>query len=162
MNSYDFTPLFRHSIGFDRIQSLLNSLTLDDGTSPNSYPPYNVETSGDGSYRITLAVAGFNKTELEIEVRENSLSIIGKIGSNKNSKLLHQGIAGRSFKRVFSLADYVKVIDSTLENGLLHIDLTREIPESLKPRKITINSISDFSSTDEAEKLSSDESKVAA
>ena len=162
MNSYDFTPLFRHSIGFDRIQSLINSLTLDDGTLPNSYPPYNIETSGDGSYRITLAVAGFNKTELDIEVRENSLSIIGKMGPYKNDKLLHQGIAGRPFKRVFSLADYVKVIDSSLENGLLHIDLTREIPESLKPRKIKINSISDSSPTDEAEKLTLNKSKEAA
>tara|TARA_A100001011_G_scaffold149037_1_gene157197 strand:- start:4736 stop:5224 length:489 start_codon:yes stop_codon:yes gene_type:complete len=162
MNSYDFTPLFRHSIGFDRMQSLLNSLTRESETPQNSYPPYNIATSEDGSYRITLAVAGFNRTELDIEVREDSLSITGKVGSSKNSKLLHQGIAGRSFKRVFSLADYVKVKDASLENGLLHIDLIREIPESLKPRKIMINSVSDLSPTDEAEKLSLDKSKAAA
>ena len=162
MRTYDFTPLYRHSIGFDHIQRLFdNALTFDQASS-NSYPPYNIERFGDDSYQISMAVAGFSEADLDIVVTENQLTVKGEIKSDSEKQYIHRGIAGRSFERNFSLAEYVKVIDAHIENGLLHIDLVREIPESQKPRKIEINAGSGLSLKEKATKFISGKDKAAA
>ena len=138
MQTYDFTPLFRHSVGFDHVQTMLDDLVSYDQSNSNSYPPYNIETLSADSYRISMAVAGFSETDLEIIATENNVTITGQIGSQDDKKFLHRGIAGRSFERSFSLAEHVKVIDAQMDNGLLHVDLIREVPESKKPRQIKI------------------------
>jgi molecular chaperone IbpA len=138
MQNYDFTPLFRHSVGFDHFQSLLDNMVSYDQTTSNSYPPYNIETLSTDSYRISMAVAGFSESDLEIVATEDNLTIKGEIETLDSRKFLHRGIAGRSFERSFSLADHVKVIDAQMDNGLLHVDLIRELPESKKPRRIEI------------------------
>ena len=138
MHTYDFTPLFRHSVGFDHMQSVFDNMISYDQTASNTYPPYNIETVDKDSYRISMAIAGFSESDLEIVATEDKLTIKGEIGSQEERMYLHQGIAGRSFERNFSLADYVKVVDARMKNGLLHIDLVREVPESKKPRKIEI------------------------
>jgi len=134
---FDLTPLYRSTVGFDRLGHLLDSLQLENGSG---FPPYNIERVGEDAYRVTLAVAGFRPEDLAIEVKENTLAIAGKrpeAGESK-SEILHQGIAARSFERRFQLADFVQVQGASLENGLLHVDLKRELPEAMKPRTIAI------------------------
>ncbi|MGD8572749.1 MAG: Hsp20 family protein [Gammaproteobacteria bacterium] len=137
MVSFDFSPLYRSSIGFDNLASLLDSARrIDQGG--NSYPPYNIERTGEDAYRITMAVAGFNQSELNIESKENVLAINGIKDKADDKNYLYHGIAERNFERRFQLADHVKVTGAKLENGLLHVDLVREIPEAKKPRTIQI------------------------
>lgn len=138
MSTFDFSPLFRSSVGFDRLMRLMESSTqLADAT--NGYPPYNIEKTGDDRYRITVAVAGFGDDELNVETHENTLLIEGrKREPDVEARYLYRGIAGRSFKRQFQVADHVKVVGASLSNGLLVIDLVREIPEAMKPRRIPI------------------------
>jgi molecular chaperone IbpA len=141
MRSYDLTPFYRSTVGFDRLFSLLDQVTSDG--SPG-YPPYNIERTGDNAYRITVAVSGFAKDELSIVAKENTLTIKGEKVSGENGKdkseVLYRGIAARAFERIFQLADFVLVKNASLENGLLHVDLVREIPEAKKPRNIPIGS----------------------
>ena len=137
MVNFDFSPLYRSSIGFDHLFSLLDSARrIDQGG--NSYPPYNIERTGDDAYRITMAVAGFNQSELNVETKENTLTISGVKDKQDKNNYLYHGIAERNFERRFQLADHVKVNNAKLENGLLHIDLVREIPEAKKPHTIEI------------------------
>jgi molecular chaperone IbpA len=137
MDSFDFSPLFRSTIGFDRLMRLADSATRVD--TGNSYPPYNIESTGENAYRLTMAVAGFSSDDLEIVVQENTLVIAGKAQKDvENAKYLHRGIARRAFERRFQLADHLKVAGASLDNGLLHVDLVREVPETLKPRKVAI------------------------
>ena len=139
MRHYDLTPLYKSTIGFDRFASLLDSLTSLDGDAP-SYPPYNIERLGENEYRITMAVAGFGEKDLSIEAKENVLTVKGERGSETEDKqFLHRGIATRAFERRFQLADHVEVRGAKLENGLLHVELVRELPEAMKPRMIPIN-----------------------
>lgn len=138
MRNFDFTPLYRSAIGFDRMANLLDNLSRAEQNQP-SYPPYNIELTGEDKYRITMAVAGFDQAELTIEVNQNNLTIsANKAGDEQQRTYLHQGIAARSFERRFQLADHVQVKSAHYENGLLHIDLQRVIPESMKPRTIPI------------------------
>jgi len=138
MRVYDFAPLYRSTVGFDQMFSMFDQLGGVDGSMP-SYPPYNIERSGENAYRISVAVAGFNWADLSIETNENKLAIRGeKHGAEKTGDVLYQGIAERTFERSFQLADYVRVQGARLENGLLHVDLVREIPEAMKPRAIPI------------------------
>jgi len=140
MNTIDFSPLFRHSVGFDRMQRLFDSAQRLDA-SAISYPPYNIEQLGSDQYRISMAVAGFKEGDLDVTVEDNTLSISGQTeDSDSDEKIyLHQGIAGRAFERRFELAEHIKVAGGNLENGLLHIELEREVPEEKKPRKISIS-----------------------
>ena len=138
MRHFDLTPLYRSTIGFDRLGSLLDTLGAFEGDTP-SYPPYNIERVGENEYRISMAVAGFGEKDLAIEVKENTLSIRGeKQVETEETTYLHRGIAARSFERRFQLADHVVVKGAGLENGLLHVDLVRELPEAMKPRTIPI------------------------
>jgi molecular chaperone IbpA len=138
MRHLDLTPLYRSTIGFDRLGSLLDTLSSFEGEAP-SYPPYNIERVGENEYRISMAVAGFGEGDLAIEVKENALSIRGeKRTEQEDGTYLHRGIASRSFERRFQLADHVLVKGAALENGLLHVDLVRELPEAMKPRIIPI------------------------
>jgi molecular chaperone IbpA len=141
MRTYDLTPFYRSTVGFDRLFSLLDQATSDG--SPG-YPPYNIERTGENAYRISVAVSGFAKEELSIVAKENTLTIKGEKVANENSKdkseVLYRGIAARAFERAFQLADFVVVKNASLENGLLHVDLVREIPEAKKPRNIPIGS----------------------
>jgi molecular chaperone IbpA len=141
MRTYDLTPFYRSTVGFDRLFSLLDQVTSDG--SPG-YPPYNIERTGENAYRISVAVSGFAKDELSIVAKENTLTIKGEKVANENGKdkseVLYRGIASRTFERVFQLADFVLVKNASLENGLLHVDLVREIPEAKKPRNIPIGS----------------------
>lgn len=139
MRAIDFAPLYRSTVGFDRLFSMLDSLTQPDAAP--TYPPYNIERTGENAYRISMAVAGFSEAELNIESRENSLVVRGEKTESQDEEgkeVLFRGIAARSFERRFQLADHVEVRSASLENGLLHIDLVREIPEAMKPRKIEI------------------------
>ena len=140
MRSFDLTPLLRASVGFDRFDRLFDAASrLDDAQL--TYPPYNIEKSGDEAYRITMAVAGFAESDLDITAAENTLVVTGRQQPEQDGvKYLHRGIAGRAFERRFELADTIKVVGARLENGLLHIDLAREVPEHKKPRKIAIGS----------------------
>ena len=141
MNTFDFTPLFRSAIGFDRLAHALETANRADA---GGYPPYNIELTGDDEYRITLAVAGFRSDELELEVRDNMLKVSGrKKPEDGDRKFMHRGIANRNFERSYQLADYVRVDGADLQDGLLHIDLVREIPEAMKPRRIEIRSQAD-------------------
>jgi molecular chaperone IbpA len=143
MRHFDLSPLYRSTIGFDRLGSLLDTLGAFDGDAP-SYPPYNIERVGENDYRISMAVAGFGDNDLTIEVKENTLSIRGeKQAEAEQTTFLHRGIAARSFERRFQLADHVVVKSAGLENGLLHVDLVREIPEAMKPRTIPIETKTD-------------------
>lgn len=140
MRTLDFSPLFRSTVGFDRMQRLLDSAMRVD-ESNLSYPPYNIEAADEDSYRITMAVAGFGEEDLDITVKENTLVISGKARRDDDKvAYLHRGIAGRSFERRFQLADHIKVTGAGLENGVLAVELVREIPEEMKPRKIAISS----------------------
>jgi len=138
MTTFDFSPLYRTSVGFDRLASLMSSATRQD--QGNSYPPYNIRTTGDDHYQITMAIAGFSEEDIDITTEQNRLLVTGNRAdeSEDQGEYLYRGIATRSFERRFNLADHVKVIGASLENGLLHIDLEREIPEAMKPRSIKI------------------------
>lgn len=139
MRNFDFSPLFRSAIGFDRMANLLDNLARNEHSQP-SYPPYNIELTGEDEYRITMAVAGFDRSEITIEVNQNLLTVsAAKAQEQQPRTYLHQGIAARSFERGFQLADHVQVKSANYENGLLHIDLQRVIPEAMKPRQIPIN-----------------------
>lgn len=138
MNSIDLTPLYRNSIGFDRLASLLDNALRTDTVAPG-YPPYNIEMLGENRYSITLAVAGFEQDELDIMVEKGVLTVRGKKAKEEQRHYLHQGIANRAFERKFNLADYVEVSGANLNNGLLTISLKKEIPEAMKPRTIAIN-----------------------
>ena len=144
MRTFDFAPFYRSTVGFDRLFSTLDQLVGVDGSVPG-YPPYNIERSGDNAFRISVAVAGFTDADLSIETKENRLTIRGEKQANDKEKtgdVLYKGIAERTFERGFQLADYVQVKSASLENGLLHVDLVREIPEAMKPRAIPIASSS--------------------
>ena len=161
MTRIDFTPLFRSTIGFDRMTRLLESAAQVDDAALG-YPPYNIEKAGEDAYRISVAVAGFGTDDLEIEVHEGTLTVTGRKGEETgNGAYLHRGIAGRSFKRSFQLADHVKVVDAHLKDGLLHVDLVREIPEEMKPRRIEISTSAPKSIVSKAKKLVENKSKAA-
>lgn len=140
MRTFDMTPLFRNSVGFDRMARLLDGIAAE---SAPSYPPYNIEKLDEDTYRIAMAVAGFGEADLNVEVKENVLTVTGKVEKAEDVKpearYLHRGIAARAFERRFNLADHIKVAGANLVNGLLHIDLVREVPEAMKPRTIAIN-----------------------
>jgi molecular chaperone IbpA len=136
MRTFDLSPLFRTSVGFDRLNQMLDAAQGADA----GYPPYNIEKLDEDRYGITMAVAGFAESDLDITVKDNVLVVSGRIEAKdeKAASFLHRGIANRAFERRFELADHIKVVDAKLENGLLHLDLVREVPEAMKPRKIAI------------------------
>lgn len=139
MRSIDYAPLYRSTIGFDRLFSMLDNMSTNESAA--TYPPYNIERTGENDYRISMAVAGFSEDELSIESKEHTLTVKGEkkeVSSNEESEFLFQGIASRAFERRFQLADHVEIRSANLENGLLHIELVREIPEAMKPRRIEI------------------------
>ena len=136
MHTFDLTPLYRTSIGFDRLAQMLDTINVD---VPAGYPPYNIEKLEDNKYGISMAVSGFDESDLNIDVKENILSVKGDISKNDEKEYLHKGIATRNFERSFRLADYVEVESASLSNGLLNIILVRELPEAMKPRKIEIS-----------------------
>ncbi len=137
MRTYDLTPLYRSAIGFDRLAHLVDSALRSDAQP--SYPPYNIELIEEDKYRISMAVAGFDRGELEIESERDTLKVVGRKQKDaQERKFLHRGIAARDFEHRFQLADHVKVVGASLENGLLNIDLVREVPEAMKPRRIQI------------------------
>ena len=137
MRTYDFSPMFRNSVGFDRMQRLMNASRTHQEVS---YPPYNIETDGEDAYRITVAVAGFSENDLEVTLENETLSLSGKKdNAGKNANFLHRGLANRDFYLRFNLAAHIKVQQANLVNGELVIDLEREVPESLKPRTVKIN-----------------------
>ena len=142
MTTFDFAPLYRSTVGFDHLASLLDSVTSSERNQP-AYPPYNIELLEQDKYRITMAVAGYDQNEISITSENNTLTVAAskadKGNDEKRRTYLHQGIAERNFKRQFKLADHVKVVAASLNNGLLHIQLEREIPEAMKPRSIPIN-----------------------
>lgn len=137
MRTFDLTPLYRSTVGFDRVFDLLDTAGKAE---TGGYPPYNIERIDENDYRVTLAVAGFSEDELDVELHENTLTVTGsRADSDDGRTFLHQGIAGRSFQRRFQLAEHVEVAGASLVNGLLNVELRREIPESAKPRKISIS-----------------------
>jgi molecular chaperone IbpA len=138
MRNYDFTPLYRATVGFDRIADLMDRVLSTDVGQP-TYPPYNIEKTDENSYRISVAVAGFTADELGVEVTDGALTVTArKAAEDTKATYLHRGIATRAFQRRFALADHVRVTGATHELGMLHIDLVREMPEALKPRRIEI------------------------
>lgn len=140
MRNFDFSPLYRTTVGFDHLSSLLDAVGRNDAGS-NAYPPYNIELLDKDRYRITMAVAGFVDGELDIQTEKQTLAVKGRKQTEEVERnYLHQGIAARGFERRFQLADHVEVTGASLENGLLHIDLAREIPEAMKPKRIPIGS----------------------
>jgi molecular chaperone IbpA len=138
MRHVDFSPLYRSTVGFDRLFTMLDSLAQPD--NGQTYPPYNIERTGEDAYRISMAVAGFSENDIAIEAHRNVLTIKADKAetTDENSEVLHRGIAARAFERRFQLADHVEVVGAHLKNGLLHIDLKRSVPEEMKPRKIEI------------------------
>lgn len=141
MRTFDLTPFYRSTVGFDRLFSLLDQASGDGATG---YPPYNIERTGENDFRISVAVSGFSQNEISIVAKENTLTIKGEKAANENTsqgEVLYRGIASRAFERQFQLADFVQVKNASLENGLLHVDLVREIPEAKKPRNIPITSV---------------------
>lgn len=140
MRHFDLAPLYRTTVGFDRLAAILDQVTAADAAQA-AYPPYNIEKTGENAYRITIAVAGFSDSELSIESREGQLVVSGRKAETEDRQaggFLHRGIATRAFERRFQLADHVRAESATVENGLLHVDLVREVPEALKPRRIEI------------------------
>ena len=138
MATFDFSPLFRSTIGFDRLGNLLDQALVDEGVS---YPPYNIEKTGEDAYRITMAVAGFGEDDINIVAQENVLTVSAKAkATDEKRQFLYRGIAGRAFERRFQLADHIKVSGAQLVNGLLHIELVREVPEAKRPRTIKVES----------------------
>ena len=139
MRTFDFSPLYRSAVGFDRLMTVLDAAQKNGGA--DSYPPYNIEKIGEDVYQITVAVAGFSSADLDVEVRDGQLLIVGKgTTEEQDNHFLHRGIARRAFERRFQLADHVEVKAAALADGLLRVDLIREIPEAMKPRKIRIQS----------------------
>ncbi len=139
MRTFGLAPLYRATVGFDQIADLMDRVLADTGTTP-SYPPYNIEKLGDDAWRISIAVAGFTDEDLAVEVRENALIVTARKAKEDDSRVyLHRGIATRAFERRFHLADHVRVSGATHANGMLHVDLVREVPEALKPRRIEIS-----------------------
>ncbi len=144
MRSFDLTPLYRATIGFDQLAEMFDRIFSSE-TGGGSYPPFNIEKIGDDHYRISIAVAGFSPDEIEVELRDQQLVIRGAKAQNEEEAgrtFLYRGIAQRAFEKRFQLADYIRVQDAIYENGMLHVDLVREIPEALRPRKIEIKSLS--------------------
>ena len=142
MRQYDFAPLYRSTVGFDHLASLLDS--IGGGAEASTFPPYNIERLGENSYRISMAVAGFAPADLKLEVKEGLLTVRGeKTDEAKDRAFVYRGIAGRSFERRFQLADFVEVSGADVKDGMLHVDLKREVPEKMKPRTIAIGSGSD-------------------
>ncbi|MBY0398132.1 MAG: Hsp20 family protein [Thermoleophilia bacterium] len=138
MRTYDFTPLYRATVGFDRIADLMDRVLSADVAQP-TYPPYNIEKTSDDAYRISIAVAGFSADELSVEVKEGALVVAARKSAEEEPRsYLHRGIATRAFERRFALADHVRVTGAVHQDGMLHIDLVREVPEALKPRRIDI------------------------
>ncbi|MEM7295223.1 MAG: Hsp20 family protein [Pseudomonadota bacterium] len=142
MRTLDLAPLHRATIGFDQITDLMDRIMAQDMGASQSYPPYNIEKTGDDAYRISIAVAGFSDADLSVEVKENALIVAAKRSEDTGGDrtYLHRGIATRAFRRKFHLADHIKVSGAAHENGMLHIDLIRDVPEALKPRQIEIQS----------------------
>jgi molecular chaperone IbpA len=140
MNAIDFAPLFRTAIGFDRLARMVDTASANADVS---YPPYNIEKTGDDSYRLTMAVAGFGPEDIELTVKDNTLLVAGRPGSGdaRKAEILYRGIAGRAFERRFVLAEHIVVEGADLLNGLLHVNLKRVVPEALKPRRIAVNSV---------------------
>ena len=138
MRTYDFAPLYRATVGFDQIADLMDRVTAKDANA-NTYPPYNIEKTADESYRISIAVAGFSDADLNVEVKEKSLVVTAKKAEEADKTYLHRGIATRAFERRFHLADHVMVTGASHVDGMLHIDLVRQVPEPLKPRQIEIS-----------------------
>jgi molecular chaperone IbpA len=142
MTHFDFSPLFRSTVGFDRLSRMLEASALD---AAPSYPPYNILALDEDNYRITMAVAGFAQDDIEITAKENQLVVAGRVGerkTNEDAVYLHRGIAERAFERRFQLADHIRVVNATMENGLLTVELVREVPEAMKPRRVEISSAS--------------------
>ena len=140
MRTYDFSPLYRSAIGFDRLAQLFDDAARTE--SQPAYPPYNIELTGEDKYQITMAVAGFDRSEIDIETERDTLKITGRKAREEGTRnFLHRGIASRNFEHTFRLADHVRVVGAKLDNGLLNIELQREIPEALKPRKIAIDGV---------------------
>ena len=138
MTNFDFSPLYRTTVGFDHLSTLLDNIHRSDRTA-NSYPPYNIELINENNYQITMAVSGFNSDELDIKSEHRTLTVKGQKHPDQNTRnYLHQGIAARNFERKFQLADHIEITGAQLGNGLLHIDLAREIPEAMKPKTIPI------------------------
>lgn len=139
MRNLDFAPLYRATVGFDRIADMMDRVLSSDGAQP-TYPPYNIEKTAEDAYRISIAVAGFGPEELTVEVKDGNLAITARKAPEETERnYLHRGIATRAFERRFALADHVRVVGATHEHGMLHIDLVREMPEALKPRRIEIS-----------------------
>ena len=139
MRHFDLAPLYRATVGFDRLADLMDRAAANEQTQ--AYPPYNIERTGDDAWRITIAVAGFGEDDLAVEMRENALVVSGRKGKEEGERtFMHRGIANRAFERRFQLADHVRATDARLTNGMLDVDLVREIPEALKPRRIEIAS----------------------
>ncbi|MCB2107750.1 MAG: Hsp20 family protein [Rhodobacteraceae bacterium] len=139
MRALDLSPLYRATVGFDNLSRVFDSVTRFDDAQ-TAYPPYNIAKSGEDAYRVTLAVAGFGADDIDIQVENNTLTVKGRTAADAGDvTYLHRGIAGRAFERRFELADHIQVVGARMENGLLHVDLKREIPEALKPRRIAIN-----------------------
>ncbi len=146
MRTFDLSPLYRSTVGFDRMFSMLDKTAGFENAGGTTYPPYNIERTGENSYRVTIAVAGFAESDLTIEAKENTLTVKGEKQPEPDARpaeVLYQGIAARAFERVFRLAEFVEVRSAKLEKGLLHIDLVREVPEAMKPRTIRINAAAD-------------------
>jgi molecular chaperone IbpA len=142
MRQFDYAPLYRSSVGFDHLAGLFDSLSGAANDAP-TYPPYNIERLGENSYRISMAVAGFTPADIKIEVEESLLKVTGQKGDEaKGNAFLYRGIAGRNFVRQFQLADYVEVRGADIKDGMLHIDLAREVPEKMKPRTVAIGGAS--------------------
>ena len=161
MRTIDFSPLYRTAIGFDHLASLLDATMRSDQKRP-TYPPYNIELTGEDHYRITMAIAGFEQSDLSIEVEGNTLTVIGhKAEEDEGKQYLYRGIAARNFERQFQLADHIKVSGASFKNGMLHIELEREIPDALKPRKIAIQTDDDETPSSAVEKPHLVDSKIA-
>jgi len=161
MTTYDLSPLYRTAIGFDRLADMLSNASRVDG---NGYPPYNIEARGEDEYRISMAVAGFSEADLDIVTEQNTLTVSGNKEAeeaNGESEFLYRGIANRSFERRFQLADHVRVVTARLENGLLHIDLKRELPEQMKPRRIEIGGDRSALESDSSQSIESGQTKAA-
>ncbi|MBS3822636.1 MAG: Hsp20 family protein [Wenzhouxiangellaceae bacterium] len=161
MTTYDLSPLYRTAIGFDRLADMLSNASRVDG---NGYPPYNIEARGEDRYRISMAVAGFSESDLDIVTEQNTLTVSGSKDAedgNDEREFLYRGIANRSFERRFQLADHVRVVTARLENGLLHIDLERELPEQMKPRRIEIGGQRSTLEPDDGKRIEREENKAA-
>ena len=141
MRSLDLAPLFRASVGFDNLTRVLDSASRQDG--PQAYPPYNIAKASNDDYRITFAVAGFSQDDIDVVIENNTLSVKGGVSQDsEGATYLHRGIAGRSFERRFKLAEHIQVTDAVMENGLIHVELKREVPEALKPRVVSVTTAS--------------------